>query len=199
MKCLLALCSFLLSSALLAQAPAPADREADHNALRAMLTKSMEALNTRNFDGMVPLLHPKFTIITVDNQKFVGVEAFKKYYLGLFDGPNAMLTKMETRLAADELTLFLDDDTGIAYGTSQDTFHFKDGDVRTMNTRWTAVTQKEGGQWKLVNAHFSANLLDNPVLDASKSYAKKLAIGAAIGGIVIGALVALLLRRKQSA
>src|SRR5262249_9599435 len=124
---------------------------------------------------------------------------FKKYYLGLFDGPNAMLTKMETRLAADELTLFLDDDTGIAYGTSQDTFHFKDGDVRTMNTRWTAGTQKEGGQWKLVNAHFSANLLDNPVLDASKSYAKKLAIGAAIGGIVIGALVALLLRRKQSA
>lgn len=173
------------------------DRAEDHAALRVLLGKGAEALNTRNFDGLVPSLHPNFTIITVDNQKFVGVDAFKKYYLGLFDGSNALFSKIETRLAVDEATSFLNDNTGVAYGTSQDTYHFKDGDVRTMQTRWSAVTQKEGGSWKLVNVHFSANLLDNPVLDASKSYAKKIAAGSAVIGLIVGILLMALMRSKR--
>lgn len=184
----------------LAQAPAPAaqaaDRADDHAALRAMLAKGADALNTRKFDGIVPILHPAFTIVTVDNQKFVGADEFRKYYQGLFEGPQAVLNKIEVRLDADELTRFLDVNTGVVYGTSRDTYHFKDGDTREMKTRWTAVTQKDAGGWKLVNVHFSANLLDNPVLDAAQSFAKKLSAGAAAAGIVIGALLMLLLRRR---
>ena len=180
------------------QAQQPADRPEDRAALRAILVKGAEALNTRNFDGITPSLHPAFTIVTVDNQKLVGIEQFKKYYQGLFEGPQAVLNKVEVRLAVDEATRFLSENTGVVYGTSRDTYHFKDGDTREMLTRWSAVTQKGDDGWKLVSAHFSANLLDNPVLEAAKSFAKKVSAGAAVAGIVVGALLMLLLRRRPS-
>ncbi len=176
-----------------------ADRTDDHAALRALLVKGAEALNTRNFDSIMPSLHPNFTVVTVDNQKLVGADAFKKYYLGLFEGPGALVNKIETKPVADELTQFVGDNTGITYGTSQDTFHFKDGEVRTMPTRWSAVAQKDNGTWKLVNIHFSANLMDNPALAAAKSYAGKIAAGSGILGLLIGLASMTLLRRRPVA
>jgi ketosteroid isomerase-like protein len=180
-----------------ANAQDKADREKDHEALRAILVKGAEALNTRNLDIVAPLLDPGFTIITVDNRKEVGLDAFKKYYAGLFDGPNAMFNKIEVHPVADELTRFLDENSGVVYGTSDDTFHFKDGDVRSMKTRWSATVQREGDGWKLVDVHFSANVLDNPLLAAAKAFATKLAIGGLIVGLVLGALLTLLMRRKR--
>ena len=179
--------------------PLPAERQADHAVLRAMLVKGAEALSTRNFDGITPSLHPAFTIVTVDNRKFVGADEFKKYYLGLFDGPQAIFTKVEVRMEADEATRFLDDNTGVVYGTSRDTFHFKDGDVREMKTRWSAVAQKEADGWKLVNVHFSTSLLDNPVLEAAKSQITKIAVIAAVAGLVVGVVLTFLLRRGRPA
>src|SRR5262245_55774852 len=169
----------------------------DRDALRALLVKGSEALNTRNFDAIAPSMHSGFTIVTVDNKKFVGLDEFKKHYNALFEGDGAILTKVEVKLEADEATRLLDPTTGVVYGTSNDTYHFKDGDVRTMKTRWSAVTKKEGGTWKIVNVHFSTDLFDNPVLGAAKSYAKKLAICGAIAGLVVGFLLMALMRRKS--
>ena len=117
---------------------------------------------------------------------------------GLFEGPGAMFAKIEVRPVADELTRFLDDNSGVVYGTSDDTFHFKDGEVRSMKTRWSATVQKEGDLWKLVDVHFSANVLDNPLLSTAKSYAVKLAVGGLFAGLVIGVLLMALLRRRRS-
>lgn len=191
---LLVLAMVALPGAVLAQKPA--DREKDHAALRELLVKGAEALNTRNFDGIAPSLHPNFTIITVDNQKHVGLDAFKKYYLGMFEGPKALFSKFEARPEADELTRFIDANTGIVYGTSEETYHFRDGEVRKMKTRWSAVTKKERGSWKIVSIHFSTSVLDNPLLAVAKSYAGKLAAGTAIAGLIAGALLMLLLRRR---
>jgi len=189
--------AFALCGGAYAQTPAT-DRAKDHDALRALLAKGADALNKRNFDGVAPSVHPNFTIITADNRKHVGLDAFKKYYLGLFDGPNALLSNFETRATADEETRFVDENTGVVYGTSEDTYQFKDGEVRTMQTRWSAVTRRDGGDWKIVNVHFSASVLDNPVLDAAKSFAKKIAALAAVIGVVAGALLTALLRRRPT-
>lgn len=182
-----------------AQTPQTEVRNPDHDSLRALLTKSAEALNERNLDSMAGAVHPGFTVITLDNQKLVGLDALKKYYAELFDGPNAILYKMEVNPVADELTLFLDETTGVVYGTSEDTYHFKDGDTRKMKTRWSAVVTKDSGAWNLVNVHFSSNLLDNPMLDAAKAYAQKTAMIAGVVGLIVGALLMALLRRRPRA
>jgi ketosteroid isomerase-like protein len=179
-----------------AQTAPPEERKADHDALRAILTKSAEALNTRKLESVADMVHPAFTVITVDNQKLVGLEALRKYYAGLFDGPGALLSKLEVRPVADELTRFVSDTSGVVYGVSDDIYTFRDGDVRTMKTRWSAMVQKDGGAWKLVNVHFSANLLDNPMLDAAKGYAQRMMWIAGAVGLVLGALLTLMLRRR---
>jgi ketosteroid isomerase-like protein len=184
------------AGAALAQSPTGADRTADHEALRGLLAKSVQALNTRNFDAIAPSVHPSFTIITSDNRKHVGLDAFRKYYAGLFNGPDATLKNFETKVVADEETRFIDVNTGVVHGTSQDTYSFTDGDVRTMQTRWSAVTRKEGDGWQLVNVHFSSNVLENPVLDGTRSFYQKLAAGAAVVGLLLGILLTALLRRR---
>jgi ketosteroid isomerase-like protein len=174
------------------------DREADHAALRELLVKAADALNTRNFDLIASSLHPTFTVISVDNQKLVGLDAFRKYWSGLFEGPSALLKGFDAKPVADELTQFLGDTVGVVYGVSDDTYTFNDGDVRTMRTRWSAVVQKDTDGWKVVNAHFSANVLDNPVVDATRSYLAKAAIAAAVGGLLLGLIIMALLRGRRS-
>lgn len=202
MKKLRVFCFFVVSiiccAAASGQAAPAAERPDDHAALRALLEKSAQALNTRNFDAIAPHLHGDFTMITADNQKFVGLEAFKKYYANLFEGPDAKLTKFETKLVADEVTRFLGPNAGVVYGTSEDTYHFKDGAVRTMRTRWSAVTEKDAGGWKVVNAHFSVNVLDNPVVDIVKATGVKMAAVAGIVGLLLGAFVMFLLRGRRA-
>jgi len=193
---LCAVAAIVATGVALAQAPQVEERKQDHDALRALLAKATQALNTRTLDSMAGALHPGFTIITVDNQKIVGLDALKKYYASLFDGPNAVLTKLEAKPVADELTRFVDDTTGVVYGASDDTYVFKDGETRTMKTRWSATVAKDGDAWKLVNVHFSANAFDNPLLDAAKAYAQKMAIIAGVVGLVVGALLMALLRRR---
>jgi ketosteroid isomerase-like protein len=179
-----------------AQTQPPEERAEDHKVLRALLANGAEALNKRSFDKIAPSLHPNFTIITADNRKHVGLDAFKQYYTSLFEGSGAILKNFDTKLVADDTTRFIDANTGVVYGTSQDTFTFKDGEVRSMQTRWSAVTKKETDGWKLVNVHFSANVLDNPVIDGVKSFYNKLIAGAAVLGAVVGALVFALVRRR---
>lgn len=201
MKLIRKLCSILVAALALggvasAQTAPAEERKADHDALRAILAKSAEALNTRKLESVADVVHPGFTVITVDNQKLVGLDALKKYYAGLFDGSNAVLSKLEVKPVADELTRFVSETSGVVYGVSDDTYTFRDGDVRTMKTRWSAVVQRDGEAWKLVNVHFSANLLDNPMLDAAKGYAQRMMWVAGAVGLVLGALLVTMLRRR---
>ena len=59
-----------------------------------------------------------------------------------------------------------------------------------MTTSWTAVVKKDNNIWKLVKVHFSANILDNPVLDYAAEAAKRslliTGLSAAFGGILVG-------------
>lgn len=197
----LAACVF--GSGLAAAQTTPDPREADHEALRALMRSATEAVNTRKFDLLTPRLHAGFTVIAVDNTKLVGIDAFRNYWNGLFDGPNAALVSVETKPVADELTFFLGDSVGVVYGTSEDTFTFrknavfKEGEKRSMKTRWSAAVVKEGDAWKLVNVHFSTNPFDNPMLDAATGAVKRTAVLAGVAGLVLGLLLMGLLRRRR--
>ena len=65
-----------------------------------------------------------------------------------------------------------------------------------MTSRWTATLIRDNGKWKILNLHIGTNLLDNPVTEAAKSYVSKVGIGAGLGGLVLGFLIAWFLRKK---
>ena len=133
----------LLSILLIALSPinasAAEEREADHEALREILKISSEALNTNNLDLLKSILSSKrFTILTVDNQKFNSLDAFSNYWMQLFEGEDALLKRIEVDPTADNKTEFLADNVGVVEGTSTETYHFTDGDVVS---RWSDTTQ----------------------------------------------------------
>lgn len=159
---------------------------AEDAALRALLVATTYAVNTRNFKALADTVQTGFTVLTVDNQKLVGVEEIQKYYSRLVDGPDAILLKMEIRPVADEVKIVAGPTTAFVYGLSAGQFHFRNGGERSMNIAWSANAGKEGDQWKLANVHMSANLLDNPVLDIAREAAAERALLAALAGVAIG-------------
>jgi ketosteroid isomerase-like protein len=166
-------------------------------ALRSLRETATKALNTNDLNLVVPVLHEKFSIITVDGKSFSSLQAFRTYWEGLFVGEKRPLKKIEVDAQADTLTEFLDDSTGVLHGTSNDRYHFTDGDIIPMKTRWTAVVHKDKGGWKLVTIHFSADLMDNPVLDMAKSFATKAALGGLVAGIIAGGALLFMVGRMR--
>ena len=147
---------------------------------------ALQALNNRDFDQVKPYLHPNFTITTVDNQIFHGVEDFQTYWEDQFQ------TNIETiSMALDDQTdrTLLAPDLEVAYGAATSTFAFKDGKRNEMPMRWTAVLQKNDDKWLIQSLHFSANLLDNPVLAGTQGAMKWLALAAGVSGVIVGAAV----------
>ena len=180
-----------------ATSPTASDREKDHEELRALLRTAKEAVNAKNFDALKPLFHEKFSITTVDQKFFTNFDEFKKEFAGLFTGDKAPLKSITFNPEADALTEFVGDNLGLSHGTSTDTYIFSDGDTRTMKSRWTATLIKADGKWKILNLHVGANILDNPVTEAAKGYVSKVGLGAGLGGLLLGFLLAWFMRGRK--
>jgi len=171
--------------------------EQDHEELRLLLRSARDAANAKNFDALKPLFYEKFTITTVDQKVFTNLEDFKGYFASMFTGDKAPLKSITFNPEADALTEFIGDNIGISHGTSTDTYAFTDGDTRTMTSHWTATLIKDNGKWKILNLHFGTNLLDNPVVATMKSSLYKVGGIAGIVGLLIGFVLAWLMRRRR--
>jgi hypothetical protein len=172
-------------------------RDPDHEELRALLRTAKDTVNTKNFDALKPLFHEKFSITTVDQKVFTNFDDFKAHFAGLFTGANAPLKGITFNPEADALTEFVGDNLGLSHGSSTDTYVFADGDTRVMTSRWTATLIKDTGKWKILNLHIGTNLLDNPVTEAAKSYVYKVGVGAGLGGLLLGFILAWVMRGKR--
>ena len=154
---------------------------------------ALQAINTRDFSKIQSYLHPNFTITTVDNQVFHKVPEFEKYWNQQFSNT---IKDIKMQLKGDTVRTFLSPEIDIATGDAITTFSFQDGKAAEMALRWTAVLQKLQNKWTIQSLHFSANLLDNPVLNTAQKLGQTLAIASGVGGFFLGAVTILLLRRR---
>lgn len=189
---ILSLCLSICTGSLLR---AQGDREADHEALIALRDQFTEALNNRNFEAMKPLVSDSLTFISISNEKVEGIDGLEEYWNRLFNGEQSILKSISVSPKPDGPTIFEGDSVGISMGTSEDAFEFRGVGRRELTSRWTAIVRKENDSWKVSSVHMSANVLDNPVLDAAQKAGGlvRLIIGLVVG-VVIGAL---LFRRKS--
>ncbi|AFY83052.1 YybH family protein [Oscillatoria acuminata] len=153
---------------------------------------ALDALNNRDFTSIEPYLHPAFTITTVDNKVFHTVSEFEAYWNEQFTGPIERLTMS---LEGETIRTFLSPEIEVASGEALSTFYFRDGNEEMMPLRWTAVLQKVQNTWTIQSLHFSANLLDNPVLNHAENRGNFMAVGTSVAGVLVGALLMFLLRR----
>ena len=123
----------------------------------------------------------------------------QEFFDRMFRSSTALVSSLKTEPEADIPTRFLDANTGVCYGRSKDTYTMKSGQVVEMKVRWSATVVKEGGEWKVALAHVGADFLDNPVLEGVKGFAKKLGLGACVGGLLVGLVAGWLMGRGKRA
>jgi uncharacterized protein (TIGR02246 family) len=170
-----------------------------HQELRNLRTQLVTACNKGDIDGVLPLLDKDVVVTWLNGEVSRGPQQVREYVERMIKGPNKIVERFETNPEAAELT-HLYGDTGVAYGTSKDHFVLTDGKDFVVPTKWSATLVKKDGKWVIANFHSSTSMFDNPVLDiAIRKTATWVGIGAGAGGLLVGFLLALLLRRRPAA
>jgi hypothetical protein len=64
--------------------------------------------------------------------------------------------------------------------------------------RWTATLHRSNDKWSILSLHYSANMFDNPILDALKSSIKWIVLGVGIISILVGFFVGRWSRKRSA-
>jgi ketosteroid isomerase-like protein len=193
--------SYLLIVSLLFALPVFAAEEADHEIhqeLRGILMTVQNAVNSGNYDAMLPVLSEDVEATTITQEAMHGHQEVSAYFKKWF-GPGGFLKKLEMQLTADARTELSADKTwGVVRGSAIETYTLADGRTYPMKSRWTATVVKEAdGKWRLRTIHFGTNFLDNPILDAAKQAVVKYAALSGGIGLIVGGLLGFLLARRK--
>jgi hypothetical protein len=168
---------------------AETNREADHAALRQLRDKAVAAINNLDGKALAPCFAKEFAFITVNQTVITNQTQFQEFFDRTFHSPDSLVTGIKTEAIADILTRFIDENTGVCYGSTRDTYTLKSGGTVTMSNRWSVTVIKENGEWKAALVHVGTDFMNNPVLDRAVAFAKKLALGAGVGGLVLGIIL----------
>jgi len=149
-------------------APARAADEpnhAIHEELRGVLHAILTAINSGQYDQMLPYMAPDVEVTSVTQEVMSSRADVAKYFVEWF-GPSGYMKSMTMKLDADKLTEFSPDmHWGLVRGKAIEHYEAKDGDQFDFATRWTALMAVgDDGKWRLRAIHFGTNHLDNPVL-----------------------------------
>ena len=182
-----------------ADATAKDDKEEPvHADLRLVRDDLIKGVNENNRDLLLKHLHPNVTVTWMNGEVSRGPDEVKAYYDKMMSGPSKIVDTITIKPEATRLSDVYGD-TAFSYGKSDDHFKLTSGLEFDVQNRWSAVLVKQDGKWKVVDFHASANLFDNPLLNAAKNTAMWAAIISAVVGIGIGFLAARILGGKPAA
>jgi ketosteroid isomerase-like protein len=192
-----ALCALVFACA------AAAQQEPDHEiheALRGLLKEVVTAINTGQYDRMLPYLTENVEATSITQETMSSRADISRYFREWF-GPKAYMKRMEMKLEADKLTdLAPDKSWGLVRGKALEHYEANDGDVFDFTTRWTAVMVRgDDGQWRLRAIHFGTNNLDNPVLTKVKNTLIRDGIIGAVAALAIGIGIGYFAARRRRA
>jgi len=176
----------LLSAATLARAE---ENKATHDELRALRDRLLPALNKGDLETMVSQLATNCVVTWQNGEVSRGRDGFRSYYNRMMTAPGHIVESFSTSVKVDELTILYGDNTGIAFGSSDDHFKLKGGLDVPLKDRWTATLVKENGRWLIAAIHTSANVFDNPLLAGAKRLTVIAAVVTGIAGLLVGWLI----------
>ena len=177
----------------LALAPCAWAEEPDHaihEELRGLLLEVVTAMNSGQYDKMLPYLTDDVEATSITQEVMTGRTEISKYFQEWF-GPTGYMRSMQMKLDADKLTeLSPDKSWGLVRGKALEHYEAKDGDLFDFSTRWTAVmVRSNDGKWRIRAIHFGTNHLDNPVLTKVRNTLTRYGVIGAIATLILGLLV----------
>ena len=160
-----------------------------HNAIRDMRDGILKAIKDKNVDDLLTYLHEEVVMTAQAGTELQVVRShrgIREYMDRLLTGPDPGVKTLQVNIEVDELTILHGEDTGIAFGSTNDHYVLRDGSEFDLATRWSATLVKADEAWKVANLHLSSNLFDNPVLAGVKQMVYLVGGIAAVIGLLAG-------------
>ena len=171
---------------------------ADHDALRKLKAETVEAVNARDYAKAQKILHQPFMATLVTQDSFNDFEKLKAYFENLYT--RSFLRMKTVRLAADadDLSQIYQGTFSVNRGSTTEFYEMADGRTFDMAGRWTSVSIKQDGAWKLLAVHTGTNFLDNPVLSAIEKSAKWIGLISGVAGLLAGFAAGWFVKRART-
>jgi ketosteroid isomerase-like protein len=170
-------------------------RAVDYDALRNLRSIYEDALNNNDAAMIKPLLADGFTGVMISGEEvksYDDFDAFWKRFRGLIGEGGTYHVKVIT-----DQTDFIGD-MGVSRGYTEETIHTAGGKDDKIQSRWTAVTRKQNGEWKIFRVQGSVNPISNPAIDEMVKTTRLVFGGLGLAaGLVLGLIGGVLIRRKR--
>lgn len=164
-------------------------REKDHEEMRQLLADVTQAINTKDIDHIRNFFAKDYIYVGADQSAVTNREEFLAYYDQLLGGKSALLKSLNFQPKALMKTKFIQDNVGIVYGESDDTYVLANGHTTKVQSKWSATLVKEDGKWKVATLHNGVNFYDNPEITNFINFWKMVAFVALFIGIALGFLI----------
>ena len=177
---------------------APEAEDPIHDELRALRDRMFEQYEARNLDGLLEGVAENIVITWQNGERQLNREQFVEFYNKMMHGESRIVQDVKSEFEVDGLSVLYGDATAVAYGTCVDHFQLTSGRSFTLNSKWTATVVKTDGQWKVASFHISSNIFENPMLSMAQSWLMYAGLAGAAVGLVVGVVLALLVRRSRT-
>ncbi|MCC2098370.1 MAG: DUF4440 domain-containing protein [Hyphomicrobiales bacterium] len=158
----------------------------DHDALRALKEKAVAVVNNRDYATARAILHDPFMATVITQDAFTDFNDVKSFFEGLYTRDFLRMKEIHFSAEADDYSTVYTGTFALTKGSTLERYELADGRSFDMKGRWTAVSIKDGNEWKIAAIHMGTNFLDNPVLNAIEKSVMWTGAGGAAGGLLIG-------------
>jgi hypothetical protein len=159
------------------------DDEAIHNELRVLRDGLKDAVLKGDIEKQLTYVSKNVVVTWQNGEVARGHDGLKAFLAK--GGGGKIFQGYKEAPTPTELTILYGDDTGISFGTSVAKYSIAGQDFELKN-HWSATVVKEDGNWVIANYHVSGNILDNPLLNAAKTYLYAFGAVALIFGLALG-------------
>jgi len=177
----LLLAALLANSTAIAQEPTAHDQQ--HAELRKLRADMEAALNARDLDALLANVDEHVVFTTMNGDVATGREGVREYFKMMMEGPGKRVESVKSQFIPDAPSMFYGDDVAVAFGKTNDDYVLTNGSKFNIKGRWTATLVNKDGRWLVGAFHYSANIFDNPILQAQRKFLMW-------GGLVVAVLFA---------
>jgi ketosteroid isomerase-like protein len=177
-------------------APASAQEEADHQALRDLRPAYEQAIRDNNIEMLRPHLHADFHGVMVTGRLVNSFDELQQFWRDIKNligegGSYTTTLNPERSVIAGDLAL--------ARGTTDDVVVTSDGDEFRFTTMWSATLQRDGGAWKIRYVQGTMDPIANPfVREFSRRAVTRMSAAALLAGVIVGLAFGLIWQRRRT-
>lgn len=153
--------------------------------LRQILQLIEDGINDEDASAIEPFVGSNTIIVFQDAVVTRGKEEFSTYFKRILGSTDSLISDMSVKAAIGAPAVFYGEDVAVAFGSLKSTYKLRAGKAIDLDTQWTTTVVRQEGAWSIASLHFSNNLFNNPILNASK----QLNWMFAIAGLLLGLLL----------